>query len=325
MLASGRLPKSSTLLWPKPPTMSARTACLWILSACLLCVPLQAKAQLQPAPSPQSGPVVINPTPPEGFRQVHLAAGGPRTAIITAYVRLPKVKPGAKTPAVVAMHGCGGLFTKKGTFSARHAAWADILTDAGYVVVFPDSFNARGYRQVCTLKSAERPIRPAHRVHDAFAALRWLASEPAADTGRTALLGWSHGGSTLLWAAAKGAEAVKPDIRLAIAFYPGCRIPAGRATWGPRVPLSILIGSADNWTKPAFCRDLVTRYPQIHLQEYEGAVHGFDAPNSPRRTRRDAGLAPDPAVGVEVGTDPKARAAAIAEVLSRLARAFASN
>ncbi len=296
-----------------------------VASSALLASPLPAVAQSAPPQAAERQPGAVALAPPTGFKEVRLPAAGPRAATITAYFRLPETKPGEKRAAVVAMHGCGGLFNSAGSFSSRHASWADVLTKAGYAVVFPDSFNPRGYRQICTLKSNERPIRPAHRLHDALAALNWLATEPSVDGERTALLGWSHGGSSVLWAAATDAPAAKPDIRLAIAFYPGCRIPAGRLSWAPRVPLSILIGSADNWTRPEFCRELVKRHPAIHLQEYEGAVHGFDAPNSPRRTRRDAGLAPDPAAGVEVGTDPIARQAAIAEVLGRLAKAFGEN
>src|SRR5580704_1926255 len=42
-------------------------------------------------------------------------------------------------PAIVALHGCNGLF-KEGALVAREAAWAQLLTAHGYVVLFPDSF-----------------------------------------------------------------------------------------------------------------------------------------------------------------------------------------
>ena len=46
-------------------------------------------------------------------------------------------------PAVVGMHGCGGLFNKQGHLVARETAWAEILTSRGYVVLFPDIFGPR--------------------------------------------------------------------------------------------------------------------------------------------------------------------------------------
>src|SRR5262245_5229087 len=53
-------------------------------------------------------------------------------------------------PAVVALHGCSGLWGRKNNvLSRRHADWGERLVAAGYVVLFPDSFNPRGVRSVC--------------------------------------------------------------------------------------------------------------------------------------------------------------------------------
>ena len=49
-------------------------------------------------------------------------------------------------PAVVLLHGCGGLF-KAGTAGeivARDREWALRLQELGYVAILPDSFNPRG-------------------------------------------------------------------------------------------------------------------------------------------------------------------------------------
>jgi dienelactone hydrolase len=51
-------------------------------------------------------------------------------------------------PAIVSLHGCGGLF-KEGALVAREAAWAKLLTAHGYVVLFPDSFGPRGVTTDC--------------------------------------------------------------------------------------------------------------------------------------------------------------------------------
>jgi poly(3-hydroxybutyrate) depolymerase len=51
-------------------------------------------------------------------------------------------------PAIVALHGCNGLF-KEGALVAREAAWAQLLTAHGYVVLFPDSLGPRDVATDC--------------------------------------------------------------------------------------------------------------------------------------------------------------------------------
>ena len=81
----------------------------------------------------------------------------------------------------------------------------------------------------------------------------------------------------------------------------------------------MVLGDADDWTPPEPCRVLAANHP-IRLVEYPGAVHGFDSPNLTLRTRTDVGLKADGRA--KVGTDPKARAAAIELVQNILANAF---
>ena len=261
-----------------------------------------------------------SPSPSPGFEVVQLVslvAGG---ATLTGQLKRPD-KPG-RLPAVVALHGCGGVLTAKGQVSARDVDWADRFAAAGYVVLFPDSFNPRGFRQICTLKAEERTIRPRDRAEDAAAAIAWLANQPFVDPARIALIGWSHGGSTVLWSVRGDGPAAAAKIKTAIAFYPGCRVPSESKTWQARSPLAILIGDADDWTPPESCRVLKANHPAIRLIEYPGAVHGFDAPNSPLRTRTDVGQSQKGDGRAKVGTDPKARASAIDEVQRILADAF---
>ena len=256
----------------------------------------------------------------QGYETVEIPVAGDRAATIKAYLRRP-ISPSA-APVVVGLHGCGGLLTASGRLSAREAAWAETLVSDGYAVLFPDSFNPRGYRQICTFAPADRPIRPHHRVNDSSAVVAWLASQSFADASRIALLGWSHGGSTTLLAVdGNRRPAIVPAPRIAIAFYPGCRQPLERDDYAPAIPLTILIGSADDWTPPAPCRALAAKFP-IRLIEYPEAVHAFDSPNSARRTRTDVTAPVAGQVGVQVGTDPVARAAAFKEVRAILAKAF---
>src|SRR4051794_33488030 len=52
-------------------------------------------------------------------------------------------------PAVVALHGCAGLFDRGSGLSPRHADWARHLTAQGFLVLFPDSFGSHGAGSQC--------------------------------------------------------------------------------------------------------------------------------------------------------------------------------
>jgi dienelactone hydrolase len=238
-------------------------------------------------------------------------------AMIGGQLGRPSVE--GRRPAIVAMHGCGGLFTSKGRMSSRHRDWAERFVAAGYVVLLPDSFGLRGLGPQCKIR--DRDIRPRGRVGDAVGAADWLAAQPYVDPVRIALLGWSNGGSAVLWAVSGDVRPAANDWRVAIAFYPGCRTPSKNVDWTPRVVPHVLIGAADDWTPPAPCRVLKER-GAIQLIEYPGAYHGFDAPSSPVRVREGLAFTADDDGTAHVGTDPKARAAAIDDVTRILAEAF---
>src|SRR5919201_28404 len=55
-------------------------------------------------------------------------------------------------PAVVALHGCGGLFNRYGKLVSRFADWGDRLAAAGLAVLFPDSYGARGLSAQCRIR-----------------------------------------------------------------------------------------------------------------------------------------------------------------------------
>ena len=74
-------------------------------------------------------------------------------------------------PAVLALHGCGGLFAKAGVLSSRYRETAETLHAAGYAVLMPDSFGSRGLRDVCQTRYSDRSLNVNDRVQDARAAL----------------------------------------------------------------------------------------------------------------------------------------------------------
>src|SRR5437868_7067483 len=102
-------------------------------------------------------------------------------------------------PAIVLMHGCSGLWGVGGQPTPMYQNWAETLRARGFVALHVDSFGPRGEKEICT--QADRPVRPGReRAQDAKAALRWLAARPDVDPDRIHVMGWSNGGSSVLYA-----------------------------------------------------------------------------------------------------------------------------
>jgi dienelactone hydrolase len=226
---------------------------------------------------------------------------------------------------VVALHGCGGLYGRDGSLSPRHADWAERLAALGFMVLLPDSFGSRGAGSQC--KTDDRVTRPSkQRVDDVLAARAYLQARTDVKADAVSLLGWSNGGSAVLYAVEhqRRPSDGKPDFAKAVAFYPGCRIPAERGRWHARLPLLILIGAADDWTPAAPCQSLAAnaaaqREP-VSIQLYPGAYHDFDHPNLSIRSHSDLAYTGDRSGRAHSGTDPAARGDALTRVPAFLAR-----
>lgn len=258
--------------------------------------------------------------PAERVRFQSLDRNGSTAVTIEGLLYRPDGAGTRERPAIVALHGCGGLYSnvpgRESQLSPRHAAHAQTLVDGGYIVLFPDSFSPRGVRELCTLRSAERPVDPVRRRLDALGALRWLADQPGVARDRIALVGWSHGGTTVLAtvhpANREAHSSTAPFFRGAVAFYPGCRPALRDPQWKPAVPTRILIGAADDWTPAEPCERLGARAREqgwpLETTVYAGAHHGFDAPGGKIVHRKDVPNGVHPGQGVHVGPDPEARA-----------------
>jgi dienelactone hydrolase len=227
-------------------------------------------------------------------------------------------------PAVVALHGCAGVNGVGGAPAALYQDWGRRLADAGFAVLFPDSYGSRGLGSQCA--SRNRSVRvDRERVIDADSARRWLQEQTWIAPERVSLLGWSNGAIAALWAVRPQAfgQTTGPDFRSAVAFYPGCRR-LGEAAWTARVPTMILMGGADDWTSPAACQKMVAgargRSALVTLVLYPGAYHDFDHPNRPLQVRNGYAFSVDGTGKVHTGTNPAARSDSIKRVKAWLAR-----
>lgn len=221
--------------------------------------------------------------------------------------------------AIVMLHGCGGAYASDGGLSSRHQMWGEYLTGLGYAVLMLDSFTSRGLREICTVKTAERTIREADRVGDAYAALAFVTARLKIDASRVALLGWSHGGGTVLTAVGRQPAGALP-FKAMVAFYPGCTTRAKRAdTFRAHAPLLVLIGESDDWTPAAPCKALMdnaaARGEPVSIVVYPDAYHDFDSPGlKTLRVRSEVPNGARPGHGVTVAPDPQAREDAMRQV-----------
>jgi len=171
-------------------------------------------------------------------------------------------------PTVILLHGCGGP-------SANVKDWAVWLQHEGYAAMDLDSFGGRGLRRLC---GDPAPLTGRMRAPDVFAAARYLKTQPQIDAARMAAIGFSHGGSTVLWAAATETQYADVDLRAFIMFYPGC---AGWKKLPGTTPVLMLLGGRDDWTPAGPCESLAhaaTREGRsVTAVVYPEAFHAFDA------------------------------------------------
>ena len=260
------------------------------------------------------------------FASLDSDASGDPVRITGLLYRPEGPAPAGGFAAVIVLHGCGGMYSAlrghADELSRHNAAWTGDLLGEGYAVLFPDSFNPRGQREVCTTPPAARTINAGRRRLDVLGALAWLGAQRGVDRERIALLGFSHGGSTTLAAINAHDRAVMafrdvpdapPYFRAAVAYYPGCRAyeRAGER-WRPAVPARIYIGADDDWTPAAPCVALgeaqKARGEPLEVTVFADSHHGFDSPAGRLVVRKNVPGGVNPGQGVTVGPNVEAGA-----------------
>jgi dienelactone hydrolase len=202
------------------------------------------------------------------------SVGGPNSG---APLELWRPAGAGSFPAVLVMHGCDGVRDHYRSWAARLVGW-------GYAAVIVDSFGPRGLHSIC-----ERPdaLLSAVAAQDTFNAAIYLRTLPDIQADRIGVIGFSHGGSTALWAAI--AEQIPADrggrpFQAAVAYYPGCS--GGKIVSPFATDVLILIGKDDAVTTADRClKTVAARANQAlppTIKVYPGAVHAFDIGGVPR-------------------------------------------
>jgi dienelactone hydrolase len=197
------------------------------------------------------------------------------TVAIAGQLRLPRAGSD-RLPAVVLLHGSGG-------FGANVEVWSREFNAMGVATFAIDSFTGRGLQSV----SAEQArLGRLNMVLDAYAALALVSTHPRIDPARIALMGFSRGGQSVLYASMQRFQRLHgpegAQFAAYIPFYPSCGTVFREDEALSGKPVRIHHGSADDYVPVAPCRAYVERLRKagqdVTLTEYADAHHTFDNP-----------------------------------------------
>ena len=270
-----------------------------------------------------------------------------REVLLGGELRLP-VGATAKFPAVVLVHGSGGI-------GAGADAWARALNDAGFAAFILDSFSGRGI--VSTVENQDQLHSLAMMV-DAYRALDVLAAHPRIRGDRVAIMGFSKGAVASVFSAAdrfRNAYGGAGRFAAHIGLYTPCNTRFNADTKVSSAPIRLYHGITDDYVSIVPCRDYVAELKSagadVVLTEYPDSQHAFDNPVSPRvlevakaqstrncRIKEGAdGIAvnaasgkpfamtdPCVAIGAHIGHNPDATAAARQAVIAFLKQTLAN-
>ncbi|MCP4768736.1 MAG: hypothetical protein GY875_21050 [Gammaproteobacteria bacterium] len=235
-------------------TVNARGVCLrWLLTAVLL------GCQFSLALAASTRDIEFTASTPYQGRTVMLHA------------ELFRPDGNGPHPAVVLMHGCGGLSPPVQTALRSHAKY---LVEQGYAALVLDSFGPRKNNEGWVCKTFDRLMAARrYRTADALDALKYLQSLDFIDDESVFQLGQSNGASVSI----RLSQLDKPAFRASAAFYPWC---GSFNRLGSKAeltsPLIVLTGALDDWTPPGDCQTVKSTGAEYKLIVYPGAVHSFD-------------------------------------------------
>jgi dienelactone hydrolase len=207
-----------------------------------------------------------------------------RPTTIAGELRVPGAGTG-RLPAVVFLHGSGGI-------RPTPDSWSQEFLGMGIATFVMDSFAGRGI--VNTNSGNQAELGRLAMIIDAYRALDLLARHPRIDPERIALMGFSRGGQSALYASVRRFQRMHgtPSREYAayIPFYAACNTTFKEDTDVADRPIRIHHGLADDYVPVAPCRPYVARLraagKNVTLTEYPNAHHAFDSPTFKTPTKR---------------------------------------
>lgn len=229
------------------------------------------------ASGPGSGRYAFASSTPKTLADL-FAGNAPQDVNVVGHLFLP---PGAdKVPAVVLIHGSGGMYP------ALLDYWPKKLNAAGIAAFAIDMFGPRGVQSTADDQSA---VPFSADLADAFAALKLLSTHPRIDAKRIAVMGFSRGGAAA-WRTALTRVIASRKLPDGLRFAAHVPVYAGGCTGILRVavkpgvfakePILFIHGEADDYTPIAPCRTFADEIratgTPVEFVAIPGAMHKFD-------------------------------------------------
>ncbi len=210
-------------------------------------------------------------------------------------------------PAVILLHGCGGLSPSQAPY-----LWRRALREMGYATLIIESFTPRDWpRNICNKRPEIGSEGQMDRLAEAFGAARMLRGLPFIKQDGIVLMGFSHGAGTVLYGAheyddywtSRGHGHQIERFNGLIANYPWCEFAYRNPV---RTPLLLLVGGADDYTPANRCVTYEGSHApmsngNINLRVYPGALHSFDSGQTPTVTTGCGGASAACGVRVSFG------------------------
>src|SRR5262249_9125041 len=197
---------------------------------------------------------------------------------IAGELRFPQGFPSGKLPAVVLLHGSGGI-------NGGNELWAKEFNEMGIASLLLDSFSGRGLVSTSTDQAL---LGRLNMILDAYRAFDVLAAHPRIDAARIAVIGFSRGGQSALYSSSRRFQQMwnpKAVFAAHIPLYASCSTMFIDDT-DVTGPIRQHHGAADDYVPVAPCRPYFERLRaagrDVALTEYPDAHHAYDNPLGPK-------------------------------------------
>jgi len=196
-----------------------------------------------------------------------------KAVTIAGELRVPRGASG-RLPAVVLLHGSGGA-------NGGNELWAKHFNEMGIASFLLDSFSARGITSTSTDQAL---LGRLNMILDAYRSFEMLAAHSRIDPARIAVMGFSRGGQSALYASMRRFQQMwspRSVFALHLPLYASCTTTYIGDT-DVTGPIRQHHGQADDYVTVAPCRPYFERLRaagrDAQLIEYPGAHHSYDNP-----------------------------------------------
>ena len=194
---------------------------------------------------------------------------------ISGFLSFPVQTEERKLPAIVIMHGQGGI-----SFYERN--WERFFNGLGFATFVVDSNTGRSCTQYIGGCAAQH--QGMANIVDAYQALNLIRSHPKIDKDKIILFGLSIGGKVALYSGMQRFQRLwgrnNQKFIGYIALYPPCNIAFEDDHLMDGSPVRIYIGEKDEWASASTCAAYADRLrtdeKNVKVTIYKNAHHGFD-------------------------------------------------